>query len=58
MLELNKIYCIDALECLKKLDDASIDLIITSPPYTKMGLSGIPYVDMTKKKIDEMNTVC
>ena len=27
MLELNKIYCIDVLEGLKNLDDASIDLI-------------------------------
>jgi len=33
MLELNKIYNIDVLEGLKKLDDESIDLIITSPPY-------------------------
>ena len=40
MLELNKIYCIDVLEGLKQLDDESIDLIITSPPYNKMGLNG------------------
>ena len=31
--ELNKIYCIDCLEGLKKLPDNSIDLIITDPPY-------------------------
>mgnify|MGYP001135818206 CR=1 FL=1 len=30
---LNKIHCIDCLEGLKKLNDSSIDLIITSPPY-------------------------
>ena len=41
MLELNKIYCIDVLEGLKKIDDKSIDLIITSPPYNKIGLNGI-----------------
>ena len=41
MIELNKIYCIDVLEGLKNIDDSSIDLIITSPPYNKMGLSGI-----------------
>ena len=40
MLELNKIYCCDVLEGLKQLDDESIDLIITSPPYNKMGLNG------------------
>ena len=33
MLELNKIYNMDCLEGLKQLDDESIDLIITSPPY-------------------------
>ena len=33
MLELNKIYKIDVLEGLKKLDDESIDLIVTSPPF-------------------------
>ena len=33
MLELNKIYNMDCLEGLKLLDDNSIDLIITSPPY-------------------------
>ena len=38
MLELNKIYQIDALEGLKQLEDNSIDLIIFSPPYNKLGL--------------------
>ena len=33
MLELNKIHNIDALEGLKQLDDNSIDLIATDPPY-------------------------
>lgn len=40
MLELNKIHCIDVLEGLKQLDDESIDLIITSPPYNKAGFNG------------------
>jgi hypothetical protein len=31
--ELNRIYNIDCLEGLKKLEDESIDLIITSPPF-------------------------
>jgi site-specific DNA-methyltransferase (adenine-specific) len=33
MIELNKIYNEDCLETLKKIDDKSIDLVITSPPY-------------------------
>jgi len=33
MLKLNKIYNIDCLEGLKKIDDKSVDLIITSPPF-------------------------
>ncbi len=36
MLELNKIYNMDCLEGLKKLDDNSIDLIVTSPPYDNL----------------------
>jgi len=32
-LELNRIYNVDCLEGLKKLEDESIDLIITSPPF-------------------------
>ena len=33
MLELNKIYNIDCLEGMKLLNDNSIDLTVTSPPY-------------------------
>ena len=32
-LQLNKIYCMDAIEGLKKLPDNSVDLIVTDPPY-------------------------
>ena len=52
MLELNKIYCIDVLEGLKQLDDESIDLIITSPPYNKVGLNGITKGGNWSKTID------
>ena len=41
MLETNKIYNLDVMEGLKLLDDNSIDLIITSPPYNKAGFNGI-----------------
>lgn len=30
---LNKVYCMDCLKGLKKLDNNSIDIIVTSPPY-------------------------
>jgi site-specific DNA-methyltransferase (adenine-specific) len=33
MLEINKIYNGDSLELLKELDDESIDLVVTDPPY-------------------------
>lgn len=33
MLELNKIYNEDCLEGMKKIEDKSVDLIITDPPY-------------------------
>ena len=33
MLELNKVYNIDYLEGFKLIEDNSIDLIITDPPY-------------------------
>jgi site-specific DNA-methyltransferase (adenine-specific) len=36
MLELNKIYCMDCLEGMKQLDDNSIDLTVTSPPYDNL----------------------
>lgn len=33
MLEVNKIYCGDCVEILGGIDDKSIDLLITDPPY-------------------------
>ena len=36
MLELNKTYNMDCLEGLKLLDDNSIDLTVTSPPYDNL----------------------
>ena len=32
-MELNKIYCMDALEFLKTIPDNSVDLVVTDPPY-------------------------
>ena len=33
MLELNKVYCMDALDLLRQLDTESVDAIIADPPY-------------------------
>lgn len=35
MIELNKIYNEDCLQTLSRMDDNSIDLVVTSPPYNK-----------------------
>ena len=35
MLEINQIYLGDCLEVMKQIDDKSIDLILTDPPYLK-----------------------
>ena len=35
-MEINKIYNMDCLEGLKRIDDKSIDLTITSPPYDNL----------------------
>lgn len=40
MLELNKVHKVDVMEGMRQLDDNSIDLIITSPPYNKAVLNG------------------
>jgi DNA modification methylase len=36
LLELNKIYCMDNVEGMKLLDNNSIDLTVTSPPYDNL----------------------
>ena len=33
---LNKIYCIDCIDGMKKLPSNSIDLVVTSPPYDNL----------------------
>lgn len=43
---------IDVLEGIKQLDDESIDIIITSPPYNKAGLNGVCKGAKWNKTID------
>jgi site-specific DNA-methyltransferase (adenine-specific) len=33
MLERNRIYCMDAIEGMKKMDAESVDLVVTDPPF-------------------------
>lgn len=35
MLKLNKIYCGDTIEYMKLIEDKSIQLVVTSPPYNR-----------------------
>ena len=39
MIERNKVYCIDSLEGLRKLEANSVDLIIADPPYYRIMVS-------------------
>ena len=36
MLKLNEIYCGDCLKVMKDIDDKSIDMVLTSPPYDNL----------------------
>ena len=45
MIEVNKIYNEDALSLLKRMDDNSIDCVVTSPPYFNLRL----YTDSDKE---------
>ncbi len=54
--ELNKIYCMDCLEGLKKLPDNSIDLVITDPPYginADKGVGGFGSSPKTARKYND-----
>lgn len=51
MLELNKIHLCDCLDGLKQLDDNSIDLVVTSPPYN-MGETNLGENALWTSKVD------
>ena len=54
MLNVNKIYQGDCLDLIKKIDDKSIDCIITSPPYWK-GFEYEAYFNSYKQYLDWCN---
>jgi len=57
MLEVNKVYNLDAMEMLKQIDDQSVDLVVIDPPYFQVMTSdwkGEKYDwDKTHKTIEE-----
>lgn len=58
MLELNKIYNTDYLEGIKNIDDGSVDLVVTDPPYlfVKGGMSSKNLNVGTKSRENYINT--
>jgi DNA modification methylase len=50
-MELNKIYNLDCIEGLKQLDNESVDVIVTSPPYWK-GFEYEAYFNSYKQYLD------
>src|SRR3990167_3625926 len=62
--DLNKVYCIDAVEGLQKLPDNSVDLILTDTPYNigkdfeNEDLPEKEYLEWCEKWIKELVRVC
>lgn len=51
VMELNKIYNMDCIDGLKQLDNESVDVIVTSPPYWK-GFEYEAYFNSYKQYLD------
>lgn len=59
------LHCSDCLDVLKRMDDDSVDLVVTSPPYEDVRTYGIAYdrtgeewVDWAKERYLECVRVC
>lgn len=61
MIDLNKIYCGDASQIMKGIDADSIDLVVTSPPYSNLRHYGNTLIgwnhDKFKEIANELNRV-
>ena len=61
MIDFNKIYCGDATPILEKIDTDSIDMVITSPPYSDLRHYGNTLIgwnhDKFKEIANELNRV-
>lgn len=54
MIDLNKIYCGDATKVMEEIDTESVDLIVTSPPYSDLRHYGNTLVGWTHDKFMEV----
>lgn len=71
LLELDKIYCMDCLDGIKQLEDNSVALVVTSPPYAEQrksyygGISEkdypewtVKWMELLKPKLKDNASVC
>jgi len=56
-MELNKIHCIDCLEGLKQMEDNSVDLVVTDPPYN-IGIDEWDNIGNLKEYINWFELIC
>ena len=52
MLDLNKVYCGDSEQVLKEIDDETIDLVVTSPPYSNLRHYNNSLTEWNNEKFD------
>ncbi len=50
-MEINNIYCMDCLKGLKQIESASIDLVVTDPPYLIQNIHGYKGNDLAGQVI-------
>jgi DNA modification methylase len=54
MIDLNKIYCGDSANILKEIDNETVDLVVTSPPYSDLRHYGNTLVGWNREKFMEI----
>lgn len=54
MIDLNKIYCGDSANILKEIDDNTVDLVVTSPPYSDLRHYGNTLQGWNREKFMEI----
>ena len=54
MIDLNKIYCGDSANILKEIDNETVDLVVTSPPYSDLRHYGNTLVGWNQEKFMEI----
>ena len=54
MIDLNKIYCGDSANILKEINNETVDLVVTSPPYSDLRHYGNTLVGWNREKFMEI----